>query len=375
MGMILAGRRGAKTGGYVLDLSPDVVEQLQRAIRIRHGDTDRRSAGGSPGSGRVESDLTPREIQSRLRSGRSLAEVAAEAGVGIDWVERFSAPILAEREAVIKRAGRMFVTTARGDMSERSLAESVQRNLAIRGVNLADDELDECWSAGYLQDRDWLVCLRVRVKGRDVEAQWLLTHADGTLVARDAVASELGFIGSARQAGLHQSQEEGAAARATPTGGAPRRSRRAGPASGGPAAVTHDGPAGADREPGSTPAVHTGTPPGPAATREAASPEGVPSEAGQHMPGQPTSGQPEAVQSVVQAEAVQSEAVQSEAVQAEAVQAEGERAPGQPEAQRAATGGTGTAAGRGLHDAGAGPGRLFDPHGDDPSGGALPDPG
>jgi hypothetical protein len=359
MGMILAGRRGAKTGGYVLDLSPDVVEQVQRAIRIRLGDTDRRSVPGSPGSGRVESELTPKEIQSRLRSGRSLAEVAAEAGVGIDWIERFSAPILAEREAVIGRAGRMFVTTSRGDMSERSLAESVRRNLAIRGVNLAEDELDACWSAGYLQDRDWLVCLRVRVKGRDVEAQWLLTHSDGTLVARDAVASELGFVGSARQAGPHPNPQEEPGTRPTPAGATPRRVRRAAPASGDPTPAIHDGRAGTDREPPTTPAGVTGAPPGPGSApvaggspRRATSPDPAQRDPATPDPAPPDPGE--------------SEAVQSEAVQSEAVR---------PESRPATSGATGSSADRGLQDASTGPGRLFDPRGDDPSAGALPEPG
>ena len=199
-GMILAGRRGAKTGGYVLDLTPDVVEQIKRLVRVRDGDSARGSA--SSGSGRLESELTPREIQGRLRAGRSLSEVAAEAGVGVEWIERFAAPILAEREAVVARAGRMFVTTPAGEMSERSLFESVRRNLSGRGVHLAEDELQDCWSVGHLEGREWLVCLQVRIKGRDVEAQWVLSNSEGTLVARDAASAQLGIVAQRRPAAI-----------------------------------------------------------------------------------------------------------------------------------------------------------------------------
>ena len=38
----------------------------------------------------MDSALSPREIQSRIRSGATVEEVAAEAGVGVDQVEPVS---------------------------------------------------------------------------------------------------------------------------------------------------------------------------------------------------------------------------------------------------------------------------------------------
>ena len=48
----------------------------------------------------MESALSPREIQTRLRSGATLAEVAAEAGVDEARLEGFAKPVLAEREHI-----------------------------------------------------------------------------------------------------------------------------------------------------------------------------------------------------------------------------------------------------------------------------------
>ena len=45
----------------------------------------------------MESALTPRQIQARLRSGESLDEVARAAGVPAEQISPFAGPVLAER--------------------------------------------------------------------------------------------------------------------------------------------------------------------------------------------------------------------------------------------------------------------------------------
>src|SRR6476469_8612360 len=52
----------------------------------------------------MESALSPREIQTRIRSGESLEDVAKVAGIPLDRVERFAAPVIAEREYVAAQA-------------------------------------------------------------------------------------------------------------------------------------------------------------------------------------------------------------------------------------------------------------------------------
>ena len=52
----------------------------------------------------MDSALSPREIQSRIRSGATVEEVAVEAGVGVDQVEPFAVPVLAELDHIIEVA-------------------------------------------------------------------------------------------------------------------------------------------------------------------------------------------------------------------------------------------------------------------------------
>ena len=60
------------------------------------------------GADRVESRLPIGEIQTRLRRGRSLKDVAKDAGVEQEWVERFAAPVFAEQAEVISRVQGTF---------------------------------------------------------------------------------------------------------------------------------------------------------------------------------------------------------------------------------------------------------------------------
>jgi Protein of unknown function (DUF3071) len=186
-GLILAGRRGAKTGSYFLALDNHLLGQIATARRVPQAD--------SPRSG-VGSALTPREIQARLRSGYTVAEVAAEAGVATDWIDRFAAPVLAEQAAAIDRAGRLSMQTPRRGASDRPLAAAVLRNLADRGIRLTNHELAEAWSAAHLVDHDWLVRFTFTSRGRTLDAEWTLDMAGGTLTPRNRLGIELGFVPS-----------------------------------------------------------------------------------------------------------------------------------------------------------------------------------
>src|SRR5689334_23999177 len=48
------------------------------------------------------STLRPRDIQAKIRSGRTAEEVADEAGVAVEHVRRYEGPVLAEREFVAR---------------------------------------------------------------------------------------------------------------------------------------------------------------------------------------------------------------------------------------------------------------------------------
>jgi hypothetical protein len=101
----------------------------------------------------MESALTPREIQARIRAGETLEDVARAAGMGVDWVEPFAAPVFAEREFVAGQAQSHPVRRGSETIAHRTLAEVVSDRLASRRVDV--DTVT--WDAWKLEGRRWAV--------------------------------------------------------------------------------------------------------------------------------------------------------------------------------------------------------------------------
>ncbi|MFT4167410.1 MAG: septation protein SepH, partial [Microlunatus sp.] len=116
----------------------------------------------------MESVLSPREIQTRIRSGESVAEVARVAGMDLDRVERFAAPVIAEREHV---AGLAMTSSARrrGETSShRTLRGVLNERLLSRGID-ADSVR---WDSFRLEDGRWSVTADYDADGTPHQAQF-----------------------------------------------------------------------------------------------------------------------------------------------------------------------------------------------------------
>lgn len=99
----------------------------------------------------MNSALSPREIQARLRAGASVPEVAAEAGVEVSRIEGFALPVLAERAHMTRTALGASVRR-RGDGSgHRRLAEIVRERLQARSL----DSDTVVWDAWRQNDLKW----------------------------------------------------------------------------------------------------------------------------------------------------------------------------------------------------------------------------
>ena len=196
-GLIVAERRGSKTGSFVIRLDDGLLEQIDQ-VRLEIEAQNAPPPPPRPARPRVESGLSPREMQTRLRGGRTVSQVAAEAGVDIEWVERFAAPILAEQSLAVSRALEMVVRTQRRGNSDRGLSASVLRNLADRGIRLAEDEFESAWSAFQLADNEWVIRFRYRSRGREQQAEWLLDAAAGTLSPHNRLGTEMGYVDPGR---------------------------------------------------------------------------------------------------------------------------------------------------------------------------------
>lgn len=153
----------------------------------------------------MDSALSPREIQARIRSGASVDDVAAEAGVSTEQVEPFAVPVLAELTHVIAVAMDCPVRRHGDPGSHRGLGSIVAQ--VCRAHDMDVDAITwRCWRH---QDRSWAVVagwegdpgpgqgqatFRFDLRSRysvpqDVGARWLVDDrvplADASEEARD----------------------------------------------------------------------------------------------------------------------------------------------------------------------------------------------
>ncbi len=109
----------------------------------------------------MDSALTPREIQSRIRAGESPDDVARAAGVPVDGIEGYAAPVLAEREhmAEMARAAQCRRGNGRGPAP---LGEAARARLGSEGID-ADSADWDAWREEDRADRHWTVQASYRI--------------------------------------------------------------------------------------------------------------------------------------------------------------------------------------------------------------------
>jgi hypothetical protein len=194
-GLVLSVRQGSATESYTLELDQALVE-LVESLGTEHGLATARPPeppGPASASGRAASGLTPREIQARLRGGRTVAEVAEEAGVDPLWIDRFAGPVRAEQEHAVQRAVRLPLATPRRGLSTQALGDAVATNLAERGIPMS--EAGEGWSAYHLLGSQWRLRYTFRQRGRQTQAEWQVDMTEGTVTAVNRLGGDLGYVG------------------------------------------------------------------------------------------------------------------------------------------------------------------------------------
>lgn len=201
--LIFSSRKGAKSGGFTLPLNEDLVALVAEALRRRQEtgagvEVPPEVASAVPGL-RRQSLLSPREIQARLRAGRSTGQVAAEAGVDEEWVARFAAPVAAERSQVVNQARQLRYAKPRRGPSAETLGTSVRWNLAERGVRLTNDEFDAGWSGYQVANHTWMVTFSFVSRKRAQLAQWEVELGEAEIYARNRLASDLGYVEPGRR--------------------------------------------------------------------------------------------------------------------------------------------------------------------------------
>lgn len=101
----------------------------------------------------MDNALTPREIQTRIRSGASAADVAEESGWELSRIEAFAGPVLAEREHMASAAQTASIRRRGESGSHRKLGDLIFQRLTARGIDADTVE----WDAWRQPDLKWRV--------------------------------------------------------------------------------------------------------------------------------------------------------------------------------------------------------------------------
>jgi hypothetical protein len=154
--------------------------------------------------------LSPKEIQSRIRAGASVEQVAAASGSDFARIRRFAHPVLLERARAAELATAAHPILADGP-AVLTLLETVSAALVGRG--LEPDRLS--WDAWRNEDSRWTVQLAWKVGRSDNIAHFCFSPGahGGTVTAIDDPASELRPIAQVAHLEL---KEEGEPAVTTP---------------------------------------------------------------------------------------------------------------------------------------------------------------
>lgn len=178
--------------GQALVLADEVGRLLALPLDDRisgalHADGHAPVSGGSAvaiAHADVTPTLSPRDIQSRIRSGESAEEVARIAGVAVDRVLRYAGPVLQERAMLAQHARRTRLKTSDNGSP---LAEVVETRLAQHGIDT--DKIS--WDAYRRDDGTWRIVATWPSGKATAQAVWDLDKARQVVSPHDDMAQYL----------------------------------------------------------------------------------------------------------------------------------------------------------------------------------------
>ena len=182
------------TGGEMFQLPID------EALRVAASRTTGKTASVA---GATPIAMSPRDIQARIRSGSTAAEVAELSGIPLAKVQRYEGPVLAEREYVAQQARKVEVAApAPGHDVYRSvfgdhpasLGDMVAHRLSAHGIEASTVE----WDSWRRPDGSWNVVARFEAKpggpagiGEEPPAMWTFSPARKSLQNANRWAQQL----------------------------------------------------------------------------------------------------------------------------------------------------------------------------------------
>ncbi|MEU4559301.1 septation protein SepH [Actinoplanes sp. NPDC023936] len=179
--------------GQALVLADEVGRLLALPIDDRVSGVLTESGGQGSGAGTAVAvlspetappSLSPRDIQSRIRSGESAEDVARIAGVPVDRVLRYAGPVLQERAMLAQHARRTRLKTSD---TGQPLAEVVDSRLAQHGI----DTEKISWDAFRKDDGAWRIVATWPSGKATAQAIWDLDKGRQVVSPHDDMAQYL----------------------------------------------------------------------------------------------------------------------------------------------------------------------------------------
>lgn len=150
-----------------------ITDELRGALRRERPHLDVAPDAGA--------HIKPSHIQTLLRAGMTAEEIAAAHHVDLELVERFEAPIQAEKNYILQRAQDSRVG---GEPDGPRLGDLVVDRLATRAVSPSSLQ----WQATRQVDAPWEVCLLFIQGAAEYAAHWTFDAATSTVEAVDQEA-------------------------------------------------------------------------------------------------------------------------------------------------------------------------------------------
>lgn len=173
------------------DDSSDTTDAVDAAASPDGGVEKQKAAEAAPAKPAFEEPkvvLSPREIQDRIRSGKSVDELVEFSGMQRRKIEAFAYPVLAER-ARIAELGKRSRARRQDGPTKLTLWEILATAFAARGLELAD----ATWDAYRNHVGQWIVAVTWNVGHTTNIAEWSY-QAEGSnaiSIARNDLAAEL----------------------------------------------------------------------------------------------------------------------------------------------------------------------------------------
>lgn len=206
--LIFADERGATSGNFVVGVDSRLRHTLEEVARLeqevhepeRDEVIDEVEEPEAPPAPRVVSKLSPKEIQSLLREGKTEEQVARLAGTEVDWIRRFSFAILAERRDVIDAVRAATLAKPRLGPSGMTIGDAVEENLGAKRLRMGAEAIEDAWKAMRKNGR-WQVSFEYESRGQKRLARYSFDPNTRQVEPLNDIALELGWRADSRTKG------------------------------------------------------------------------------------------------------------------------------------------------------------------------------